>query len=99
MIAVGIQNIKDNWPKHKCNPMIMPFAGYLGHNPMENFVFCIGNIQKNMMGFFLKPIYYIVSLTGSLGKSIMKSMNKMRQMFASLRGMIQNIVGDISYAA
>tara|TARA_A100001015_G_scaffold271899_1_gene325973 strand:+ start:250 stop:1152 length:903 start_codon:yes stop_codon:yes gene_type:complete len=95
MISVGLKKLKDKWPEIRCNPASMPFAGYLGYNPMENFVFCIGNIQKNMMGFFLKPIYYIISLTGSLGKSIMKSMNKMRQMFASLRGMIRNIVGDI----
>ena len=22
MLAMGIQEIKDNWPKYKCNPMV-----------------------------------------------------------------------------
>lgn len=95
MMAAGLKDLKKKWPEIRCSPTAMPFAGYLGHNPMENFVFCIGKIQSNMMGFFLKPIYYVISLTGSLGGSILKSLNKFRKMFAGLRNMIRNIVGDI----
>jgi hypothetical protein len=95
MVSVGLKKLKDDWPKIRCTPTAMPFAGYLGHNAVSNFVYCIGNIQSGMMGYFLKPVYYIIALTGSLGGSIIKSLGKMRVMFASLRGMIQNIVGDI----
>jgi hypothetical protein len=95
MMSAGLKDLKKKWPEIRCSPTAMPFAGYLGHNPMENFVFCIGKIQSNMMGFFLKPIYYVISLTGSLGGSILKSLNKFRKMFAGLRNMIRNIVGDI----
>ena len=95
VVSVGLKKLKDDWPKIRCTPTAMPFAGYLGHNAVSNFVYCIGNIQSGMMGFFLKPVYYVISLTGALGASIIKSLGKMRTMFASLRGMISNIVGDI----
>jgi hypothetical protein len=95
MMQAGMKKLKEDWPKIRCTPTAMPFAGYLGHNAVENFTFCIGNIQKNMMGYFLKPIYYVVSLTSSLGGSIMKSLGKMRQMMSGLREMISSIVGDV----
>ena len=31
ILAVGIKKIKDNWPKYRCNPMMMPFALSLIH--------------------------------------------------------------------
>ena len=38
IISVGIKKFKENWPKYKCNPAAMPFAGTLGYNTMDNFV-------------------------------------------------------------
>jgi hypothetical protein len=94
-LTIGLKDIKENWPKHRCSPMIMPFAGSLGFNAMENFTFCIANIQKNMMGHFLAPVSFNLSMIGGFGSSLMNALNKMRIMFSSLRNMITNIVGDI----
>ncbi len=94
-MAVGLQKIKDDWPKYRCNPMMMPFAGALGFDTMQNFTFCIGDIQKNMMGFFLNPISFNLGMLGDLGGIITKTLNQFRTMFSGLRGMIGNIVGDI----
>ena len=38
----------------------MPFASYLGYDTIENFSYCVGNIQKDLMGYFLSPIQYIL---------------------------------------
>ena len=35
------KKIKTNWAKYRCNPMMMPFAGYAGHDPIENFTQCM----------------------------------------------------------
>ena len=94
-LTIGLKEIKENWPKHRCSPMIMPFAGSLGFDAMENFTFCIANIQKNMMGHFLAPVSFNLSMIGGLGGSLMTALNKMRIMFSSLRNMITNIVGDV----
>ena len=28
ILALGLENMKENWDKYRCNPMAMPFAGY-----------------------------------------------------------------------
>lgn len=94
-LTVGIQKIKDDWPKYRCSPMVMPFAGSLGYNAMENFTYCIGNIQKGMMSHFLAPISFNLNMMGGLSTSILGALNKFRTMFSSLRNMITSIVGDV----
>ena len=51
-----MSDIKANWPKYRCNPLIMPFAVYFGHDPMENFMLCISEMQSGMMGLFTNPL-------------------------------------------
>jgi len=76
IVAVGKKNIEKNWPKHRCNPMIMPFAGMFGHNTSENFTYCVQNMQTSYMSEILKPINHSLDmsnmLTGNLGESIQK---------------------------
>ena len=94
-MAIGIRKLKKDWPKYRCNPMAMPLAGSLGHNTMQNFVFCIGSIQKGLMGHFLEPVYYAVELVGNLGGIIGKAINKIRAVIFGLKRQIMEIVGDI----
>ena len=95
MLSVGLKKLEDDWPKHRCNPSVMPFASYLGHDPMENFTFCVGNIQKDMMDFFLGPIKYILTMLGSLAKFILERIQWIREFINYLRGMITAVVGDV----
>jgi len=101
LLSVGIKNVKDNWPKYKCNPAAMPFAGYLGYDLMGNFTSCIADIQKGLMDRFLKPIYTMIGWITSLAGSMMKSMNNVRggmfnlkmgtfNMFDGMLGMFAN---------
>ena len=76
IFAVGKKNIEKNWPKYRCNPMIMPFAGMFGHNTSENFTYCVQNMQTGYMNEILKPINHSLDmsnmLTGNLGKALQK---------------------------
>ena len=90
-----MKNIKKEWPLYRCNPMMMPFAGQFGFDPMKNFAHCVTKMQSNSMGFFLQPIHYMVSMMGNLGKDLMESINMVRHVVAYIRGMVGNIVGDI----
>lgn len=94
-IITGLKKIKQDWPKYRCNPSVMPFAGQLGYDAIENFTFCIGNIQADLMGFFLKPIYFIMELTSSLGEALTGSIQNIRGMISWLRFSIFSIVGDV----
>jgi hypothetical protein len=93
--AIGFKKIKEEWPKYKCNPVVMPFAGTLGYDTNANFISCIGNIQKDLMGFFLQPVHYILSLTGNLGINLMGSLQNLRYMFSNIRNFLSNMITGI----
>lgn len=59
--------IKRNWPVYKCQPMIMPFASFFGHNVGDNFVSCIGNIQGDLMKEFIGPVMSNLDIISSVG--------------------------------
>lgn len=95
VLAIGVENVKRNWPKYRCNPSIMPFAGTFGHNPVENFTYCLQTIQTNYMGYLMQPFEYNLSVIGKLGAFITGSIQKVREFFAYLRDMITSIVQNI----
>ena len=94
-IIVGLKKIKKDWPKYRCNPSVMPFAGQLGYDAMENFTFCIGNIQGDLMGYFLKPIYFVMNLASSLGEVLAENIQNIRSMISWMRFSIFAIIGDV----
>ena len=62
ILVVGIKNIKNNWPKYRCNPVVMPFASLFGQDPAQNFTYCIQTMQTNYMGYLTQPIHYNMSV-------------------------------------
>ena len=79
ILAIGKKNIENNWAVYRCSPMVMPFASMFGHDTMQNFAYCIQNMQTNFMAPMLAPSNYsnvlavsgvssaIDGQTGSLG--------------------------------
>lgn len=94
-LAALAKDIKKNWPKYKCNPMIMPVAGAFGKDPGKNFVECIGTIQAGFMGYFLGPIRYIMGFLGNIGGDIMNSMNFLRKLLRSISGALMGILESV----
>lgn len=98
-----IKPIKADWVNQRCNPEVMPFAGLINPPPGEsafdftasNFNFCIQSILSSIMGYFLQPIYYAISLITDLYKELMKSINAIRHAVAYIRIRIKSIVSDI----
>lgn len=95
ILSNGLQDIKDNWPKYRCVPTYMPLAGYFGHDPVSNFAYCVGNIQKQLMDFFLTPVYYVLTMVGSLAKWLVDRIQFIRKFFYYLRNMVKNMLGDV----
>ena len=98
-----IKPIKADWLNQRCNPEVMPFAGLINPQPGEsafeftasNFNFCIQSILSSIMGYFLQPIYYAISLITDLYKELMESINAIRHIIAYIRIRIKNITSDI----
>jgi len=95
IIAAMAKNIEKNWPKYKCNPIVIPMAGYLGKDAVKNFTECIGDIQGGFMGMFLAPLRYVMTILAGLGATIMESVENIRGMFNSLVDSILDMFGSI----
>ena len=91
----ALKEIKENWPKYKCNPMYMPLAGAVGHDPIKNFTDCIGTMQFKMMDVFLEPVNFKLDLMSDMSFDFMKSINSFRIQGFGITKLLGNITGDI----
>lgn len=95
VLGIGLKKIENDWPKYRCNPSVMPFANLFNHDIMQNFTFCIQNMQIASMSTFLEPIHYILSFGNEVTSIIMKVINYVRAFFNNLRNWITNIIMSI----
>ena len=95
ILSVGLAQIKKDWPLYRCNPVVMPFAGMMGHDATQNFTYCIQNMQTNFMGYLLQPLHYNFNLMGGITGGISTAINDVRQFFYKLRSFIGNIVSNV----
>ncbi len=95
ILSVGLKALKANWPKYKCNPVAMPFAGYLGYDVMGNFTDCISAIQRGAMSRFLEPIYNAISWIVKISDYILKTVSNIRTALFSMKEIIFGVFKDI----
>jgi hypothetical protein len=95
LLSIGVQNIKNNWVKYRCNPMVMPFAGFFGEDPATTFTYCIQSTIKDFMGYLLMPIEQTLNVVGSLGGDVTNAVNDVRKMMDKIRNFITEIIQTI----
>jgi len=95
ILSVGLKALKANWPQYKCNPVAMPFAGYLGYDVMGNFTDCISAIQRGAMSKFLEPIYNAISWIVKISDYILKTVSNIRTALFSMKEIIFDVFKDI----
>lgn len=88
---ISVQQVKENWPKYRCNPVFMP----LSDNLEQDFVYCIQNMQKGLMGYVLQPLNYITNNLSGLTGEFTTEINSIRGMFNEVRSYITTIVQTI----
>lgn len=84
LMGGGIADVFNNWPKYRCNPIIMPFAGLFGFNASENFNFCMKNIFNSNAGAVLAPIYGVMANFTEIVGTISNVANSFRYLIANL---------------
>ena len=94
-LAVGMKNIKKNWMLYRCNPGIIPFASYFGHDTQENFMYCIQNTQSGYMKYLMVPFNYILSLIGTVAGQLVKNIQTIREFINKLRARIIKVIQDL----
>jgi len=85
------QEVMDNWPLYRCNPLYMPLADDIN----SNFVYCIQNMQSEYMGFLLQPLTFVTSMLGSMLGSFVDQFQSIRGMFDKIRSFLPNIFNNI----
>ncbi len=94
-LSESLDDIKSNWNEYRCNPIYIPFAGWVRDDvtTQENFVYCTNRFGKEILK---APLQGIQSMFGVLLSSLFEftgSIGVFRDMFSRLRKFI------ISFAA
>jgi len=92
-LIVGFNNIKNNWVQYRCNPMIIPFASFFGHDTADNFAQCVAQLQTGTMPYHTAPL---AAATGGLQQNLSALSNQfsgVRDLQSKLR---PNIAGQFT---
>lgn len=85
------QEIKENWPKYRCNPPYWVFSENIG----EDFTYCVQNTQMNIMGYMLQPFNSLLSGLTTVGGEFSENLNGIRTMISTIRDFVSSIVEKI----
>ena len=97
------KSIKDDWANQRCNPIVIPFAGFInkpdnmsmGDFTQQNFTFCIQSIFVSISSFLLQPLTYITYTIRSIFGNLNNSLNLTRTLMTNIRTNISNITKEI----
>ena len=96
-LSKGFKHIENNWPEYRCNPVIMPFAGYFGHDTEENFAQCIGQLQSSVSTVMTAPLHAGQQMLNDSITNATSDVNSFRKLQGNLRpslgGEITNVFG------
>ena len=85
-----LEKMKLNWNEYRCNPIYLPFAGYIRPDVTtnENFLFCINQFGNEVIKIPLDAIHALLgTVTASLG-AFVKPLLNFRGMFSIIRNVI-----------
>ena len=84
MFTMGsLKEITENFPKYRCNPMIMPFAGNFGYDAKENFNYCLTSIFNVKAAEIFAPIYNLLGGFTDIVKMIVDVALGIRKLFSN----------------
>ena len=72
VLSVNKQYIIDNWSVYRCNPLVMPFAGYFGFNSSENMVGCLNVSFNSYFGLLIRPFQYMIDIVKKIINDIIR---------------------------
>ena len=102
----NIQEIAKNFPRYRCNPVIMPFASNFGYDTQENFNFCLNNIFQlkaievfapiyEFLGVFTTIVTQLVNVVLGIRKLFSNFLFGVNQFIRSVRDRIQQLLSSV----
>jgi hypothetical protein len=101
-----LDGIKKDWHNQKCNPLYMPFAGYINKPKNQtnfeftsnNFTGCIHSILQYISANAFLPFQLILKVLSDAIQKLLESFNMLRGLLDRLRSQFESIFGNM-YAA
>lgn len=102
-VMKNIQPIKDNWNLERCNPKVLPFAGFINKPDdksiseftNENFSYCMQNILISITGYIVEPVMYVTSNLNQVFSEISSSIQSIRGLFTNVRTYFATVSEEI----
>lgn len=96
MFAMGSLNeIANNFPRYRCNPMAMPFASNFGYDTMENFNFCLNTIFQGKAAEIFGPIYGLLGGFTAVVTQIVNVTVGIRKLFSNFLAGVNGFVRSV----
>jgi hypothetical protein len=98
-----VSQLKTNWNEHKCNPIIMPFAGFIMPKPgqsfsdttFENFNFCIYQDLSAILNIIMMPFEFILYLTIEMIDGVLATIVAIIEVLTWLKNQFGSIFSSI----
>lgn len=83
----NLNKIKSNWSEYRCNPIYMPFAGFVDPDTGidKNFLFCTNQLANEVMKFITDDIHLLFKTIYATIDEITGPLNIFRIMFSMLK--------------
>jgi hypothetical protein len=96
LFQVGnLQEIAKNFPRYRCNPMIMPFASNFGYDTQENFNFCLNNIFNVKAIEVFAPIYQLLGVFTTIVTQLVNVVLGIRKLFSNFLFGVNQFVRNV----
>ena len=93
-------DIQSNWNINRCNPILMPFAGYIAPEgttitTSDNFSYCVQSLMASFAPTILQPFSYLQSMTVDMMDSIQTSQAASTEQTSWIKTSVSTIIGNI----
>jgi len=96
MFTVGnLKEVAENFPRYRCNPIVMPFASSFGYDTQENFNYCLTSIFNVKAAEIFTPIYALLGQFTNLVTLIMNVALGIRKLFSNFLMSVNNFIRNV----
>lgn len=95
--------LRNNWNQHKCNPIVMPFAGIIMPTPgqttmdttFENFNYCIQEDVSAILRIIMMPLEFVLYLSINLLGAILNAIIEFIEFMAWLKKQVSDLISEM----
>ena len=91
----NLQEIAKNFPRYRCNPIIMPFASNFGYDTQENFNYCLSSIFNLKAAEIFTPIYALLGQFTKIITLITDVALGIRKLFSNFLFSVNNFIRNV----